>query len=186
MHDRRPLLDLGFGLSQLGGNEKLLMRMLGKFRDEFEHMPSEVKSALDKGDLEDAKIKVHTTKGITGNLGLMALFDVSKELDRQIKAEDIEDETLNAFELTMSQTCEAIDKQDDKEVDTQLHARTHIADAKTQLLDKLARHEFIDDTLLHNLVSSLDISKEQQASLINLVEELQYDEASELVKSLQL
>ncbi|MFC3120321.1 hypothetical protein [Agaribacter flavus] len=175
------LIDTNFGLSQLGGNESLYHRMLVKFRHEFSDTPQKVLTAIQNTAFDDAKICVHTTKGIAGNLGLTALYECSKILDKQIKNKELEDSTITSFETLMSETCQAIDAldiQQDKPLD--LDGESSEA-ASAQLKQKLERHEFIDDGELQTLVSNLAMSRENKLVLVEMIEELRYEEAIGLI-----
>lgn len=178
MPEQKPLIDLEFGLSQLGGNAELLDRMLGKFKDQFQDIPSLVTQQLRDGDYESAKLRIHTAKGITGNLGLSALFDCCKLFDAQLKQKQADPDTVLQFEELMRDTCLEIDRLKSGAMPEQsLNEHKHIEDAKPQLVALLSRHEFIDDSLLRDLVESIAMKPEEADLLIDMVEQLQYEKA---------
>lgn len=178
-----PLIDVQFGLSQLGGNQVLFNRMLTKFKQSFSETPESVLQNVDNEQFDEAKIAVHTTKGISGNLGLTALFECSKTLDKQIKDKAIDPDVLNSFSEIMAQTCQAITEH---EANTSEHAEQEVPenndDTTAVLLEKLQRHEFIDDDELQRLVGGLNLTPEQRIEVINLIEELQYEKAIDIIK----
>ncbi|WP_371192825.1 Hpt domain-containing protein [Glaciecola sp. SC05] len=183
MDEQKPLVDLDFGLSQLGGNAELLNKMLIKFKEQFKDTPAQVTQQLKDGDYDAAKMRIHTAKGITGNLGLRALFDCCKAFDAKLKQRQAAPEILEQFTKLMHDTCLAIDAH------SQLVApgaaadqANHLEEAKPQLIELLSRHEFIDDGLLRDLVGSIDMSDEEKDVLIDLIEQLQYEKAIMMLK----
>ncbi|WP_395342192.1 Hpt domain-containing protein [Ningiella sp. W23] len=182
MQQTLPLVDLSFGLSQLSGNSELLHKMLHKFKAEFADSPTEVREHLANNRHHEAKMRVHTAKGITGNLGLTALFQCCKTLDAQIKHESVDADMVDEFERLMVATCSAISEQ---HFDSEVNANVEYIDgAKVQLETLLKRQEFIDDDLLNNLVGSLDMHDAAKAQFIEYVEKLQYDKAIDMLCAL--
>lgn len=181
----KPIFDHEFGLSQLGGNQALLDKMCVKFAKEFENSATQVKQALDAGDFDAAKIKVHTAKGISGNLGMQALYHIASTLDAQLREKRYEQSTLSSYEDILAQTCTLV-----AGTNTSPEAAVELVDTdkptdigKQELLTKLDRNEFIDDDSLVELVSSLQLQDTLAQKLISLIEELKYSEAIEMVKA---
>lgn len=178
------LVDVPFALSQLGGNSDLLQRMLQKFKNEFINVPSDVMALLDANHIKEAKLKVHTTKGLSGNLGLMALFECAKSLDQQIREENIDASLLDTFDKLMKDTCEFIDTVDLEIKNAPEFSQTqHKQSHKQIFLERLQRHEFIDDKTLHMYVDSLSLSVDDKAMLVSLVEELKYAKAIDIINA---
>lgn len=46
----------------------------------------ELRAAMNAGDAEKAHEKAHSIKGASGNLGLMELYELSKEIDDNVRA----------------------------------------------------------------------------------------------------
>jgi HPt (histidine-containing phosphotransfer) domain-containing protein len=185
MSSNLPLLNYDFALNQLGGNESLLSKMLGKFSTEFEAVSSELKDLLAAGDTKSAKMRVHTIKGISGNLGLQALYECATEFDAQLREDRFQEETFQRFSSLVQETCvqiherEQINTPEKSLVSPTLSKET----SKLELTKKLERNEFIDDDTLINLVSGLSMSEEKSKELIELIEELQYQDALHLVST---
>ena len=185
MSELKPLVDVKFATSQLGGNVDLLKRMLRKFSAEFSQVPGELKSMIASGDIKDAKMKVHTTKGLSGNLGMIALFDCSKLLDQQLREGEINHDTIDAFSDLMVKTCdfiETIDLESKAPAEFSHHEKTE--KHKVVFIERLKRREFIDDDTLHQYVDSLSTDTANKQALITLVEELQYEKAIEIINTL--
>lgn len=188
MPDSQSLVDIKFAISQLGGNTELLQRMLGKFKDEFANVPAEVESLLAQNDLKEAKLKVHTTKGLAGNLGLVALYECSKLLDQQIRDEQVSDETLEKFSSLMRDTCSLINSMDDNPSNIADYSEPSRNESKSTVdlfLQQLNGNEFIDDEALSAYLTDLPLSDDDKRKLTELVEELHYDEAIAIIEKLK-
>ena len=184
MNDSKNLLDIKFALSQLSGNSDLLSRMLQKFREEFITVPDKVKNALAQNDLREAKLQVHTTKGLSGNLGLMALYECSKTLDQQMRDEEIDKAQVESFTRIMEDTCEFLKTVDLSRNEPQQFSQKDTNsddDEKRIFLDRLTHNEFIDDNTLFSYINSLSLNEEQKKVLQELVEDLQYAKAIDMI-----
>ena len=193
MANAPQLVNIEFATSQLGGNTALLTKMLGKFCNEFAEVPQKVILALAQNNHREAKLKVHTTKGLSGNLGLTALYESSKVLDQQIRDDSIDPSQIEDFERVMQQTISCIKALNLGDVSgTPFTTATHDSSsvensaqiiAQTEVfIKRLQRNEFIDDDTLHNYINMLALNEAQKNSLKQLVEELQYAKAIEIVK----
>ncbi|MBF7072461.1 Hpt domain-containing protein [Glaciecola sp. MH2013] len=183
MANQLPLLNFDFALNQLGGNESLLSKMLGKFVTEFEHCASEVANFCEHGDYKNAKMKVHTVKGISGNLGLQALYECATKFDAELRNEEFTPSVFEEFSALIIDTCAEIKKRDQIEDPARSFEKTtySLQTSKLELIKRLKRNEFIDDDTLVDLVSGLELSESKANRLVELIEELQYQEAIELV-----
>lgn len=190
MSETHALVDVEFAITQLGGNSDLLKRMLGKFSAEFDSIPHEVKRLLEAGEIKEAKMKVHTTKGLSGNLGMTALYECSKALDQKLRDNQIDYTLVKSFGAIMTKTCEFIDTIDlaEKEkkpfVESESNSSDGVSELKDSFLRRLQGHEFIDDEALHEYVDQLPLSDTRKYELISLVEELQYEKAIALIRSI--
>ena len=179
------LFDKEFALTQLGGNTDLLKRMLVKFEQEFKTVPEEVKTLFNNNEIKEAKLKVHTTKGLSGNLGLMALYESAKLLDQQLRAGVADDSMIALFAQTMADTCNTIEhvnlaQNSVPEFTNNVSSNNYYE----EFIQRLERHEFIDDESLHKYVNDLNLSDDEKKHLVSLVEELQYAKAIDIIKKL--
>lgn len=184
MTNAHEIIDLEFATAQLSGNTDLLYRMLGKFKNEFIDVPNDVAALLAEGKLKDAKLKVHTTKGISGNLGLMALFECSKALDLQLRENTFEQSQVERFAQLMQTTCEYIESanfESSKMAPSKNRAPAN--DLKSVFLERLKRQEFIDDDTLEEYVEGLQLNQQLKQEITSLIEDLQYAKAIELITS---
>lgn len=185
MSKAKPLVDVHFAIAQLSGNSDLLKRMFFKFSAEFSKVPEEINTLLAAGEIKAAKMKVHTTKGLSGNLGMLALFECSKQLDQQMREGNTSQETLDRFADLMLKTCDLINTidLDVKEPATFSNDKVN-NDNKAVFLQRLQHNEFIDDDTLHQYVDSLAMSNYQKQDLMTLVEELQYKKVIGIINNL--
>jgi two-component system sensor histidine kinase/response regulator len=82
---RLPGMNLSSGLSRVGGNTPLYVKLLSKFRASQQNAVAEIRAALHSGDRETAGRLAHTVKGVSGNLGAEALYRTAAELEKAIK-----------------------------------------------------------------------------------------------------
>lgn len=62
-------------LERFMDSEAMFERFLGKFLEDETY--SELKEALDRGDIETSIMKSHTLKGVTGNLSMKHLYQLT-------------------------------------------------------------------------------------------------------------
>jgi signal transduction histidine kinase/CheY-like chemotaxis protein/HPt (histidine-containing phosphotransfer) domain-containing protein len=79
-------VDAEEGLTRLGGDVALFLRLLAGLRDMLERPQPEFESAM-SGDMINATARfIHTVKGLAGNLGVTELFRVTGELETDMRA----------------------------------------------------------------------------------------------------
>ncbi|MEM0909622.1 MAG: hypothetical protein AAGJ37_01530 [Pseudomonadota bacterium] len=184
MESNAPLIDREFGLSQLSGNATLLTKMITKFKVEFSSVPNEVKSLIQEGNIREAKLKVHTTKGISGNLGLSAVFQCSKKLDQELKAEIVNNDTLDEFSNLMVSTCIAIESFDESgktDSDNQPDTRDN-EEYKSKLIQKLNAHEFVTESELDDWLPHIGAEATTLSTIRDAIDALDYDTALNILK----
>jgi PAS domain S-box-containing protein len=68
-------------LAMLRGNEDLLRRLLGDFRDKYMGNADTIRQLLKGGDVEAAKRASHSLKGVSGNIRVTRVFEAATALD---------------------------------------------------------------------------------------------------------
>jgi len=91
-----PGISILSGLSRVGGNSQLYLKLLYKFRDGQHNAAREIQAALRSGDLETAARLAHTVKGVSGNLGAEGLYRVGAELEKAIMGDHENIDTILA------------------------------------------------------------------------------------------
>nr|WP_297347772.1 Hpt domain-containing protein [uncultured Glaciecola sp.] len=179
-----PILNYEFALNQLGGNEALLSKMLGKFFSEFENVSVEIVGFIEVSDIKSANMLVHTVKGISGNLGLQALHDCSTRFDTELRTGMPSQVIIDEFGKTVAATCLEIKQMEQNEAPKirPISPSLSMEKCKSELIERLQKNEFIDDETLWNCVVGLDFSESDAKHLVRLIEELQYPQAIAKIK----
>ncbi|MBN2870496.1 MAG: response regulator, partial [Campylobacterales bacterium] len=80
-----PVLDLAFASDIVSGNEELLSRLLFKLLSQLEGEFADVGDLVMRSD-PAAPSRIHALKGVSGNLGAMALFALCSRIDAAYKS----------------------------------------------------------------------------------------------------
>ncbi|GAB6037577.1 hypothetical protein JCM15519_21360 [Fundidesulfovibrio butyratiphilus] len=76
-----PYLDTRLGLSRIRGNHALYRKLLSEFPEKFSEIATTITERLTEGDTTGARRLAHTLKGVAGNIGAMALYATSAEVE---------------------------------------------------------------------------------------------------------
>ena len=87
-------VDSETGLARLNGNEKLYNDVLLKFADIFSDAIVTLKSMLEKNDYKAAADYAHNLKGLSGNIGADAIYEISTDLDAACKDQSQSAQTI--------------------------------------------------------------------------------------------
>jgi len=68
-------IDINRGLEHLANSKKLYLKLLNDFKKDYKELN------LDNLDETSFKLKIHTLKGLLGNIGATSLYNITKELD---------------------------------------------------------------------------------------------------------
>ena len=99
-----PGLDIATALKRLGGNRKLLKKLLINFADDYSDTAEAIRKALDSGDIEYIRRTAHTIKGVAGNIGANKLSEVAAELEAASVKGRPDDDIMNHFEIALNRT----------------------------------------------------------------------------------
>ena len=78
-------LDTKDGLSRVGGNYKLYLKLLGQFLEQQGPTVAQITDALAKGDIVLAERLAHTLKGVAGNIGAVPVQAAAGVLETLIR-----------------------------------------------------------------------------------------------------
>ncbi|MHC4984149.1 MAG: 7TM diverse intracellular signaling domain-containing protein, partial [Planctomycetota bacterium] len=109
--DQVPGINVSAALERVGGNRKLLRRLLVKFASTYQRTAGEVSAALDAGDGEGASRLAHTVKGLAGNIGAEEVFARAVELQAAIDnavTGELQGR-IEAFARALEQVVQAVD-----------------------------------------------------------------------------
>jgi signal transduction histidine kinase/DNA-binding response OmpR family regulator/HPt (histidine-containing phosphotransfer) domain-containing protein len=107
-----PGLDLMIARRSVGGNEKLLVKLLRHFSLEQHDAVEQMRMALLSGDPLLADRLIHTLKGLAGSLGAQKLALIAMEVEQQFgQTKDVPqlDAILNALNQEVQLVCVSID-----------------------------------------------------------------------------
>ena len=76
-----PGIDTATGLSRVGGDTALYMKILKKFRDGQADAVQRIQLAAESGDTECARREAHTLKGLAGNIGADELQALAQKFE---------------------------------------------------------------------------------------------------------
>ena len=77
-------LDMAGGLERVAGNKRLYSDLLVEFATKRSDVGAQISTALASGDRESAERNAHTVKGVAGNLGMNAIFQLAGKLETAI------------------------------------------------------------------------------------------------------
>ncbi len=95
-------LDLEEGLSRVRGNKVLFKKMLQMFTasTEFEKFDD----CISAGDISGAADVAHAIKGMTGNLSLTALFEISTTLMNELREGTLDNNSISEYREILAGT----------------------------------------------------------------------------------
>lgn len=185
------VLDVEFGISQLSGNKGLLLTLLRKFADEYRQTEQKLNALISASAWEDARVLIHTLKGVSGNLGCVALHMSCKTLEADIKEQHATLSHLPQFSATLNETIGTIDALSSEQQlsvsPTTQKAEPATANAqssKDALLTALQANEFIPPEKLNDWLSQLCDDNDKKEAIQEAVDELDYGIAIDLVNQL--
>ncbi|NVM23127.1 MAG: response regulator [Desulfobacterales bacterium] len=105
-----PGIDIEQGLRRLAGNRKLFKKLLKVFSTEFAGAAEEIRNALEAKEMHVARLRVHTLKGVAGNISAKDLHATAQELEMAIEENVPEgcDMLLDNLEKTLRQVLESL------------------------------------------------------------------------------
>lgn len=179
MTDQNLILDLEFGLSQLSGNKELLLKMFDRFRSDYTSFADELYELIAANDFQQLRQKVHTIKGVAGNLGMNALHSISKEFEEAAKTSDPD---IASHLLPFKEALEAtIDEMQKLENEAHPEAPAGTDQGVSQLKQLLQDNEFISNELLDSLLTGSDYSDALKSRISQAINDLDYPTALSLL-----
>ena len=103
-------IDIKAGLQRVGGNPKLLRKLLGEFYIDHRGDISAIHDALEQGDNDTAQRLAHTIKGVAAAIGASELNIKAKDLESVIKQGQLDNvaELVEQLSLVMSPVLEGL------------------------------------------------------------------------------
>jgi HPt (histidine-containing phosphotransfer) domain-containing protein len=184
MQKPAPLIDYEFAVKQFSGNSALLLKMFGKFNEQYQSVGQLLEQLLVSQDMTSLKLQVHTIKGVSGNLGMQSLHLASREYEASLdKNTDLS--VLQAYILVIQQTLDEVKQAIMQGLPSNSSENVKLekkpTESKQLLLDALNRNEFITQSKLTSLLNDLSFNDEQQAALKTAIAEFDYDSAKRIL-----
>ncbi len=82
---RIPGLNLTLAIQRMGGNVKLMRKLLLRFVETQADAMSRIKTAIEAEDFATATREAHSNKGLAGNIGAEQLYDDANALEQALK-----------------------------------------------------------------------------------------------------
>ena len=107
-----PGISLENGLSRVGGNRTLYLRLLGKFLHDFENSVCQIQDALTNNELTLAQRLAHTVKGVAGNIGAQNIQKSAGIVELAVKEKNLSDinKPLERLALDLSMVIDGLKK----------------------------------------------------------------------------
>ncbi|MCP4694357.1 MAG: hypothetical protein GY859_40375, partial [Desulfobacterales bacterium] len=99
-----PGVDIEASLEELGGNKRLLANLLLEFKKNYGAAAVNIRTALERGEVDFALKLLHGLKGVSGVFAADALYDAALALEKGVKvngAMGVED-LLGKFEKALA------------------------------------------------------------------------------------
>ncbi|SFR14611.1 hybrid sensor histidine kinase/response regulator [Desulfoscipio geothermicus] len=105
--DVQACLDWEKGIRRLGGNKRKYREIMKQFISNHSEDANKLEYLLSINDLTEAKILVHTIKGIANNIGAIGLKDASVTLEQVILNNDQNqlDQAMHDFKVNLQALC---------------------------------------------------------------------------------
>ncbi len=149
-------------LLMLGGNEAKVINLLLDFKTNMATIPFEIEESIKNDDFVQAKELTHKIKGVAANLGAVALHQIIKQLEDELKQAQFNSETLDLFKLQFDKTIATISTL--KAIDDNIIQNT-IIDTKAltilalQIDEALSEDDYISQQMLDKLKANLPSEK---------------------------
>lgn len=178
MEQQTNLINTGFGLHQLSGNETLYKRLLMRFYDEYQHSERKLAEIQQLNNLEAMQLLVHTIKGVSGNLGLDVLHLAAKSKDQEIKRALDCSVDLAPFNEALNATLQAVVSYCGNGEESAPDADDS---ANNEVVEALRQQRFVSDEKLHAFLAASEFSAQQKQAIISAVDDLEYATAVDII-----
>jgi len=183
-------------LSLLKGNEQVLLRLLLKFAHTQQTASAQIKQCLREGDWQQAAAKAHQIKGVSGNLQITQVFDISTKLETALNNQEHNrvDQLLKLLEVEIGKYYHEVNSL------PQAQVKPNSPETATLSREALTSTQAILERLIHYLENNnwqaedcLEQVKfnlhghyqKELASIQNHLIDLDFSTAAEYVKKLQ-
>ena len=124
------ILDVASALRRLGGKKEVYQKVLGTFMKEYQDATIGIQDALNKKDSTAAFQKIHSVKGVAGNIGAVKLQNISEKIENGLRNDNISKslEYIPAFERILGQTIVKINEYQEKSSKVSVSQKNNVDD----------------------------------------------------------
>ena len=190
-------VDIEAGLRRINNNRELYMKLLGKFLKNYSGFTNELRTKLERGNVNEAERMVHTLKGVSGNIGAMELHNSTIILDDNLRKpgkKDFDSELSGLDSLLkpiLSLLEQTFEKTDVRKTDSQTVPDgdldiVHFRKLLNELRLMLEESDFDAANMADELEKVRGISKyaEEIRKIRDYISDYEFDEAAKLVGQL--
>jgi PAS domain S-box-containing protein len=151
-----PGIDVDVGLHNLGGNRELYYSLLSQFAENNKEMTASLSETLVRNERDEARQLVHAAKGVAGNLGMMELYEMASNLERDVVDEGDVEESLIGFVEAMNLVLSTISTLDaESKVELDLTKNINVEEL-LELVDNIINMIDADVVACGDLLSKLE------------------------------
>jgi CheY-like chemotaxis protein/HPt (histidine-containing phosphotransfer) domain-containing protein len=156
--DHIPGVDINEGVSRVGGNRKLYLKLLNDFASNYQPYAINIRKAIAEQKIEEAKRLAHTLKGVSGNISAHEVFSLSEQIEKALIPMPPEECTqlLDQLSTALRELIEAINPEGDHKQQDAFDERETFAimDAEPAL-QEAARLIWMDDVEAEQAITKL-------------------------------
>ncbi|GAB6152346.1 hypothetical protein JCM17380_10960 [Desulfosporosinus burensis] len=103
-------LDFASGIERLGGKQEKYKHILERFTENHGNDYNTINQLLETGNFAEAKLLLHTLKGIAANIGAIQLKEASQRLENAVDYQDEEEiyKEKCQFEIVLIESCNCV------------------------------------------------------------------------------
>lgn len=176
-------IDTETGLNRVGGNTKLYLKILNKFRISQADAIERIETAFNAGDNETSKREAHTLKGLAGNIGAEALQQAAQVVEGEIKAGNKTLTGLDVLSELLVKIIESLQMLDTKTTEVEKASIDADPEKVAGLLVKLKELLDDDDSGAGDVLEELlpffkgTVKEKQLTRIAGLVDDYEFEDA---------
>ncbi len=153
-----PGFNLLGAIKRVGGNKKLLCRLLHKFSDDYSSVIERLDTLAHAGEVNETLTLLHSLRGVSGSLGVSLVYDCAVQLENRIKAGQfpVSFELLNdALQEALMAIAQVVEKPEEPINLLVEYNREDMAHCLNELASTLKKHGIYPKGSLADLTSRL-------------------------------
>ena len=156
--DHIPGVDINEGVSRVGGNKKLFVKLLNDFASTYQPYAINIHKAIAEQKIEEARRLAHTLKGVSGNISAHEVFSLSEQIEKALNQAKPEDcaQLLDQLSTAIRKLIEAINAEGGHKQQEASNERETFAIADVEpALQEAARMIWADDVDADQAITKL-------------------------------